>query len=377
LRRAGAVAAVAAVLTSAACASEPDKPAAPPNKIAVGKVPDYYPADYQKIIDGSKAEGGELIITSGTAKENWAPIFRDFQKKYPWVESILAKESGEEIYQQLLSQMATDSVEADLLVASSTTGWSNFVSHQGALDEYQTPEIGKLPKFAELLPRVYAMSLDPMGMAYNTALIPDKLAGLGDLAAYAAKHPGELDDKVVIRDAGTAFGFTVSQAWTESNPKNPNAWATFEKLLPLSRAETSSGTQIEKILAGEYAAGFLISSAVGYPQEQKSGGLLKFVLPNDGTLLIGRGVGVLNKAPHPNTAKLFLDFVLSDEGQRAVAEGGLTAYRDGVEGITGLRTYQDLVKDIGEESLVIVPFDAMSDAEIEKFRAKFDGLLNG
>ncbi|TDD44461.1 extracellular solute-binding protein [Nonomuraea terrae] len=371
----GAVAAVAMVITSAACGSE--APAAPPNPIAVGKVPDYYPADYQKIIEGSKAEGGELVISSGTAKENWAPIFRDFQKKYPWVTSILAKESGEEIYQQLLSQLATDSVQTDLLVASSTQGWADFAGREDSLDPYESPEAGELPEFAELLPHVYAMSLDPMGLAYNTALVGQELSGLGDLADYAAEHPGELDGKVVVRDAATAFGFTVARAWTESNPKNPNAWSTFEKLLPLSRAETSSGTQIEKILAGEYVAGFLISSAVGYGQEEKSGGLLKFVLPDDGTLLIGRGVGIVNKAPHPNTARLFLDFVLSAEGQRAVAEGGLTAFRDGVKGAPGLPTYQDLVQRLGRDALVIVPFETLSDADVDKFRARFDGLLHG
>jgi iron(III) transport system substrate-binding protein len=373
-RRAGVVVAVAAVLTSAACASEPS---APPNQIAVEQVPDYYPAEYQQIIDGSRAEGGELVISSGTAKENWAPVFRDFQTKYPWVESILAKESGAEIYQQLLSQIATDSVQSDILVASSTQGWSEFAAHEGALAQYRSPEADRLPEFGELLPNVYAMSLDPMGMVYNTTLIGEDLAGLGDLADYAASHPGELDGKVVVRDAATSFGFTVAHAWTESNPRNPEAWATFEKLLPLSRAESSSGTQIEKILAGEYAAGFLISSALGYEQEERSGGLVRFVLPEDGTLLLGRGAGIMNNAPHPNTARLFVDFMLSEEGQRAVAEGGLTAYRDGIEGTPGLRTYQDLVNEVGEDSIVVVPFEGLPPAEVEQYTARFAGLLAG
>ncbi|MCI2419332.1 extracellular solute-binding protein [Saccharopolyspora sp. K220] len=339
------------------------------------QVPSYYPVDYQKIIEGSKAEGGELIISSGTAKENWAPVFRDFQKKYPWVKSILAKESGVEIYQQLLSQMATNSVQSDMLVVSSTQGWSEFAAHEGALAEYRSPELEKLPEFAELLPNVYAMSMDPMGMVYNTSLITEDLTSLGDLADYARTHPGELDGKVVVRSADTEFGFTVAKAWTEDNPKNPRAWSTFEQLLPLSNAETSSGTQIEKILSGEYSAGFLISSAVGYSQEQKSAGLVKFVLPKDGTLLLGRGVGIMNKAPHPNTARLFVDFLLSEEGQRAVAEGGLTAYRDGISGTQGLRTYQDLVKEIGADSIVIVPFEATPDAELDRFRGRFEELM--
>ncbi|GAA1223614.1 ABC transporter substrate-binding protein [Pseudonocardia alaniniphila] len=373
-RRVGVVAVAAALLAVASCASAP---AAPPNPIAVEQVPDYYPADYQQIIEGSKAEGGELVINSGTAKENWAPIFRDFQKKYPWVESILAKESGAEGYQQLLNEIATDSVQTDLMVVSSTQGWNEFAAHEGALAEYRSPEADHLPEFAELLPNVYAMSLDPMGMVYNTALISSDLTSLADLADYAAAHPGELDGKVTVREGSTPFGFTVAYAWTEWNPKNPDAKATFEKLLPLSRAETSSGIQIEKVLSGEYAAGFLISSALGYEQEERSGGLVKFVLPKDGTLLLGRGAGIIGKAPHPNTARLFLDFLLSEEGQRAVAEGGLTAYRDGIEGTQGLRTYQDLVKEVGDDSIVVVPFDMVPQAEVEQYIARFAELLPG
>ena len=51
-------------------------------------MPDYYPAEYEDIVDGSKDEGGALTIYSNTDQENWAPIFRDFQKKFPWVKTI-------------------------------------------------------------------------------------------------------------------------------------------------------------------------------------------------------------------------------------------------------------------------------------------------
>lgn len=369
------MATAAVVLAATACGSGENAPAAPPNQIAVEQVPSYYPAEYQEIIEGSKAEGGELAINSGTAKENWAPVFRDFQKKYPWVKSILAKESGAEGYQQLLNQITTNSVQEDIMVVSSTQGWNDFAAHEGALAEYRSPELDHLPEFAELLPNVYAMSMDPMGMVYNTSLIGEELTGLDDLAAYAESHPGELDGKITFREATTPFGFSVGHAWTQSNPKNPEAWATFEKLLPLSRPETSSGTQIEKILAGEYAAGFLISSALGYAQQERSDGLVKFVLPKDGTLLLGRGAGIIQDAPHPNTARLFVDFLLSEEGQRAVAEGGLTAYRDGIAGDQGLRTYQDLVAEVGEESIVVVPFDAVPTDDVEQFTSRIADLL--
>ncbi|MFD0473580.1 hypothetical protein ACFQ0B_38960 [Nonomuraea thailandensis] len=57
--------------------------APPPNRIATGQAPSYYPADYARLMEASRKEGGTLTIYSNTDQENWAPIFRDFQKKYP------------------------------------------------------------------------------------------------------------------------------------------------------------------------------------------------------------------------------------------------------------------------------------------------------
>ena len=48
--------------------------------------------------------------------------------------------------------------------------------------DYTSPEMQKLPEFAQLMPGVAAMSLDPVGIAYNTSLMtkaPTSVADLG------------------------------------------------------------------------------------------------------------------------------------------------------------------------------------------------------
>ena len=52
--------------------------------------------------------GGALTIYSNTDQENWEPIFRDFKKKYPWVEKIDANNlDSDEVFQRVLSEQAT------------------------------------------------------------------------------------------------------------------------------------------------------------------------------------------------------------------------------------------------------------------------------
>jgi iron(III) transport system substrate-binding protein len=66
--------------------------------------------------------------------------------------------------------------------------------------------------------------------------------------------------------------------------------------------------------------------------------------------------------------------VLSDEGQRAVAEGGLSSYREGIEG-PGLHTYQELVKEVGEDKVIFAEYAKVSDAEVDEFLNRFYDLV--
>lgn len=369
-----AVAGLFASASLAACGGgDDDTEKADENQIAVGEAPDYYPAEYADLIKAAEGEGGELTIYSNTSEENWAPIFRDFKKKFTFIKKVSANDlDSDEVFQKVLSEQATGSSPVDLVVSNAAQAWAGFAARDGVLTEYESPELAKLPDFAQLLPSVFAMSMDPQLIAYNTSLM-DKPTGIADLADKVAEDPGTFKDKVTVRDPESSFGYSVTQAFTENDPDG--AWASFEKLLPSTRPETSSGTQMEKILSGEYLAGFFISGGPAFPVVDDSDGLVDVVYPDDGTVILPRGIGIAADSPHPATAKLFLDFVLSEEGQRAVAEGGLSSYREGISG-PGLRTYQDAADAVGgEENLVPVSYEEQPKAEIDAWLKKFYDLV--
>ena len=131
---------------------------------------------------------------------------------------------------------------------------------------------------------------------------------------------------------------------------------------------------MEKILSGEYFAGFFISGGPAFPVVGDSDGLVDVVYPEDGTVILPRGIGIAADAPHAATAKLFMDFVLSEEGQRAVAEGGLSSYREGISG-RGLHTYQETVKKVGEDNLIPVSYEEQPEAVVDAWLERFYGLV--
>jgi len=364
-------AAVLAATTLTACGD--GDAAATPSQAAESLVPDYYPAEYSELIEASKKEGGELVIYSNIGPENWAPIFRDFTKKYPWVTDISANDLGsDEVFQRVTSESATGTSPADILVSNAAHAWAKYAADPAHLVEYQSPELKKLPNFSTLMPNVYAMSADPMMIAYNASLMPDRPTGLGSLAKIVAQNPELFRDKITARDVDSAFGFTVAHAFTEGNPQ---AWSTLEKLLPLAKQETSSGTQNDKIVTGDYLAGFFIAAAPAYPVAEKNSGVFEVTFLDDGTVVVPRGIGIAPESPHANTAKLFLDFVISTEGQRAVAEGGLTAYRDDVQKGDGRHTYREVVDAVGQENVFLVQYSPVSSGTVEQFVSRWNNLL--
>lgn len=363
------VVAGALALALSACGATPDPGADSSGDL---EFPDYYPADYADLVAASQEDGGELLISSATPQENWAPILRDFEAKYPWT-SVTAKDAGAEMFTQILSEMATGQPTADLVVGNSGSGWAEFASNEGVFLEYSSPELTQLPDFAQLLPNVTAMSFEPAGIAVNTALVDSEITSLADLRDAAA----DLSAKLTVRGADGDFGFSIMQAWVDENPNNPDARDTMEDLLGFSLPESSGGTQVEKVLQGEYAAGYLVSSAVGFNNERNSGGLMKFVLPSDGTVLLGRAVAIPAGAAHPDTAKLFVDFLLSEEGQQAVAEGGLTAYRAGTQSDLRGGTLDSIIDEVGEDAIIVMPYRKFSDDEIGELRTWYDAALAG
>jgi iron(III) transport system substrate-binding protein len=53
---------------------------------------------------------------------------------------------------------------------------------------------------------------------------------------------------------------------------------------------------------------------------KQKGAPLSMVFPKDGVGQIGSQAGIVHNAPHPNTAKLFLDWLISPDGAQAISQ---------------------------------------------------------
>lgn len=337
--------------------------------------PSYYPEDYRSIVDASKHESG-LTIYSNMATYNWQPIIQDFQKHYPWIKNVKTNNLGSsEVFERYYSESATGTSPASLMVSGSPTSWMGFSKKHAALD-YKSPELKHLPSFGEPLPNIYTFSADPILMGYNTALLTEKERprSITQLVEMVKKDPTKFHGKITTYDVTVSFGFAIFYDWLRHN--KADGWEKLGALLKMTRPERSSGPMVDKILTGEYLAGYFLSSTVVLPQVPKSSGLLGWSYIEDGTPMFLRGMGIPKTAPQVNSAKLMLNYILSHDGQKSVYEGGFTPYRSDLTSQDVPRSYNSIVSKLGEKNIVIVGYNNISNEEESDFIKKWKSYLS-
>ena len=99
----------------------------------------------------------------------------------------------------------------------------------------------------------------------------------------------------------------------------------------------------------------------------KKGEPIKQILPKEGLPFIVSPQAILAKAPHPNAAKVLVDWLFTREAQQVMVDEGLYVGQPDVE-------YPKWQTPLKEIKLLVVPEDEaveMRKPVLENFRAKF------
>lgn len=361
--------------------TEESAPAPAPTPTAVEEptksvaYPDYYPAEYEQIVEASKAEG-PLLVYSVMAESNWKPVIDAFHELYPWIEVQTLDLGGSEVFERYYAESASGAQTADLSITADPSGWIEFVKNRGEAVDYESPEKSRLPDWSMPFPGLYTVSTDPMLILYNELVLPEDLRprGLTELAEMAAANPDVFGGKITTYDIIIPFSFAIN--WAFVRDCGDETWETLETLGPMTMPEQSGGTQLQKLASGEYAVGYFVSSGV-FPKLPDLEGIVGWSYIEDGTPVFLRGMAIPKGSTNINSAKLMLDFCLSHDGQVAWGKGGMTPYRPGLTADECPRTFQSIAQEIGgEDKMVLVNYDenaaAGRDAFVERWNEAFN-----
>ncbi|NDW00475.1 ABC transporter substrate-binding protein [Salipiger sp. PrR002] len=118
-------------------------------------------------------------------------------------------------------------------------------------------------------------------------------------------------------------------------------WEFYEGLNDLDIVPEGGNGPATKAVASGMAKYAIIVDANAL-RAKASGSPVDYIVPEDGVSFITEPAAIMAGTEHPEEAKLFIDFLLSEEGQKLVAEQGSLPILPGVEGPEGFPKLENM-----------------------------------
>lgn len=283
-------------------------------------------ADWERTVKAAEQEGQVTVYKLGTDAE-----FHAFQKRYPKIKLNLVAGSGAQNLQRIMAERRAGKFLADVVRLGG--GTANTLLKAQALDPIGSaliiPEVKDTSKWFEGKHHyndgesryIFIYAAFPLRMlAYNTKLVdPKSLTSFWDL--LDPKWKGKVSAKDP-NDPGGASPLLFLHYNPRLGPEYIKKLITVGGLT-LVRDERQ---QTDWIASGKVP--IAITAKATEVDEAKKQGLPVDVLDphalsKDGVAMEAGGtmISLLNKAPHPNAAKVLINWFLSREGQIAVQKG--------------------------------------------------------
>jgi len=292
-------------------------------------------ADLAALAAAARHEGTLTWYTAHTDGETAEATGRGFTAKFPGIQVVVIRTTAQVAYQRLVQDLKNATPQCDVF-SSTDVGHDEALKAQGKLAHYLPENAGKLsPEF---------LNFDKDGFYYPTS------AGLVLITYNSQKVKPEdapqrwqdlLDPKWKGRVATGHPGFSGYAGTWVVMMRKLFGWDYFDRLERnrprIGRSINDTVTMLnaaESVVAAGPAATTLKSADRGNP--------VALVYPADGALLMISPSAVMANAPHPNAARLFLEFLLGTEHAEISVRDRAESLRPEVVPLAGARPFRDV-----------------------------------
>lgn len=262
----------------------------------------------QRLLDGAHKEG-ELTLYTSLTVEDMAVLNGAFEKKYG-VKVRMWRAAADKVVQRALTEAQAGRYDVDVIELSGPS--------LEALHREKLLAVVRSPYQADLIPAAVPAHHEWVGarlnifvQAYNTTLVRKE-----DLPkSYADLLDPKWKGKLGIEAADDDWFATVVRELGEEK-----GLELFRKLAAGNGLSVRKGHTLltNMVASGEVPLALTVYNFTAEQTKQKGAPLEWFVLPP--AVARANGVAVARRAPHPNAAVLYYDFMISEEGQRILAQ---------------------------------------------------------
>ena len=264
-------------------------------------------------------DAGHVVIYGTTDIEATAPVIDGFQALYPGIAVTYHELNSLEVYERTLAEHAAGDVRADLLLSSAMDLQLKLVN-DGYARSYMAPAVGWLPRWAVWRNEAFGFTFEPAVIVYNRDGVPreDVPATRADLLRLIESEPAAYAGRVATYDpqrSGLGFLFATQDA-----QRSREFWRLVKGLGATGvKLYSSTAAILDRIADGRFLLGYNLLGSYALARSARDASL-GVVLPRDYTLAMSRIAMLTRGSPDPWAAERFLDFLLSEAGQRIIAE---------------------------------------------------------
>ena len=305
-------------------------------------------ADLSKIETAARAEGSVTWYVAQMSGEAAEAMGHRFTRLYPGVAVSVIRTTGQVAYERLQQELKNNTPTCDVFSSTDISQFPALVK-RGALALYEPVNASELAKPYQGLGQAgyyYPTTGSLQILIYQT----QKITG----ADIPTRCTDLLNPKFAHRVAVAHPAFSGYFGQWVLAMRRQYGWSYFEKLAANSpRVGRSGNDPITMLNAGECVVGTgpastsTITAARGNP--------IGIVYPEDGTVLTVGPSAVVAAAPHPNAARLFMEWLLSRDYADACRDWALEPVRadaaplPGVKPIDSIKTVTVTADEIARE----------------------------
>jgi iron(III) transport system substrate-binding protein len=290
---------------------------------ATAAAPAGWEAEWERTLAAAREEG--VVALSQQPGGNFREWISHFERKYPGIRIELSGMTGSEASARILAERRGEQFLRDVHQGGPES-LNGVLKPAGALDPFKPalilPEVLDDSKWLNGFDDGFADLEGTYTYAFNTELVPTVYVNRDFVSEAELSRVEDLLDpkwrgRMTLYDPRQS-GKGSSDAGYFVMLKGED-W--FRQLLAQDPVITfDRRQQIEWAVRGRYPIGLSISNTV-VPEFQEQGVgrnlvSLAYKTPLGARLSMSKSVALINQAPHPNAAKVFINWMLSREGQQ-------------------------------------------------------------
>jgi iron(III) transport system substrate-binding protein len=265
--------------------------------------------DFTTYADVAKAEAeGQFVFYCHENEAGTAAIMEGFGKDFPKIKTSYVRAQTGALYNKILSERSAGRFDVDVLQLSDVAPAVDF-EKRGGYELYVGPNMdGYKKEYLSATPGAYFWTgVTFAGLAYNKQKVKPEEAPKTYKDILNPRWRNQISCKI------SSSGIQYVQWYLLRQIYGNDFWKEFAKQRP--RAFDSRVQLFDRLAKGDDQMTALAEYSA-YVLYKQRGADVEFVGPPEGLVATPLIVGAVSKAPHPEAAKLFVDWAMSNRGQK-------------------------------------------------------------